>query len=140
MDLFEYGWSNLSILFARATCLFNDWSVWGYSSSPCSGSAEPRPRTRGTRTGSAHAGRWRPLLSAHAGRVDMSASNLSLFKTTKSVYTFIRCQKKLIDDGTRSFCWHMMKATNRRTTDLLKAIRTDKETKWSKTNYFQVKI
>ena len=39
------------------------------------------------------AGGWRPLLSAHAGRVDMSASNLSLFKTTKSEYTFIRCQK-----------------------------------------------
>ena len=104
MDLFEYGWSNLSILFARATCLFNDWSVWGYSSRLPAHAAAARSRDRVLVEHELAAGGWRPLLSAHAGRVDMSASNLSLFKTTKSVYTFIRCQKKLIDDGTRSFC------------------------------------
>jgi len=83
MDLFEYGWSNLSILFARATCLFNDWSVWGYSSRLPAHAAAARSRDRVlvehelavlTPVGGG------PLLSAHAGRVDMSASNLSLFK------------------------------------------------------------
>ena len=91
MDLFEYGWSNLSILFARATCLFIDWSVCG-AIVPAHAAAA-RSRDRVLVEHELAAGGWRPLLSAHAGRVDMSASNLSLFKTTKSVYTFIRCQK-----------------------------------------------